>query len=371
LYPTRKQEQALFATLTTCRFLYNDALAERIEKYKKDKTSVSYVDQANKLADSKNDYQKQVHSQVLQDTLKRLDRSFKNFFDGLKKKTRVGFPRFKPEQRFNSFCYPQSGFRLTNGNKRISLSKIGDVKLKYSRTIVGAIKTCRIMRDVDQWFVVLTCESQRDIKRTNEAKPTIGVDVGIKSLAVLSDGTIVDNPRTLLNSQEKLAQEQRWLSRKIKGSNNRKKQRVKVAKVHRKIRRQRDDFLHKLSTKLVTNYSCIVFEDLNIKGMLKNHKLAKHISDASWNKLIQMTTYKAEEAGGQVKLVNPRYTSQNCSGCGERIPKTLADRTHICPKCGLVMDRDENAAKNICTAGGAGTYACGVLTTTDKVSLAS
>jgi len=104
--------------------------------------------------------------------------------------------------------------------------------------------------------------------------------------------------------------------------------------------------------------------------MLKNHKLAKHISDASWNKLIQMTTYKAEEAGGQVKLVNPRYTSQDCSGCGERIPKTLADRTHICPKCGLVMDRDENAAKNICTAGGAGTYACGVLTTTDKVSLA-
>jgi putative transposase len=354
LCPTPKQEKAMLATLTTCRFLYNNALAERIDKYKKDKTSVSYVDQANKLSDAKDEYQKQVHSQVLQDVLKRLDKSFKNFFDGLKKKVRVGFPRFKPEQRFNSFCYPQSGFRLTNDNKRITLSKIGDVKLKYSRPIEGEIKTCRIIRDVDQWFVVLTCDAKRDIKKTNETKPTIGIDVGIKSLAVLSDGTIIDNPRHLLKAQKNLAKQQRWLSRKIKGSNSKSEQRVKVAKVHRKIRRQRDDFLHKLSTQLVEKYGCIIFEDLNIKGMLKNHCLAKHISDASWNKLIQFTTYKAEEAGGSVKLVCPRYTSQDCSRCGERVPKTLADRTHICPKCGLVMDRDENAAKNICTVGSTG-----------------
>lgn len=354
IYPTPKQKQIMLNTLTTCRYLYNDALAERIEKYKQDKTSVSYVDQANTLGDNKNEYQKQVHSQVLQDVLKRLDRSFKNFFDGLKKKKHVGFPRFKPDQRFSSFCYPQSGFRLTNDCRRIRLSKIGDVRLKYSRPVKGQIKTCRIIRDIDQWFVVLTCDTQIDIKKTDISKPTIGIDVGIKSLATLSDGTVIDNPRTLVNSQKKLSRTQRWLSRKVKGSNNRNKQRIEVAKVHRKIRRQREDFLHKLSTQLVQKYGCIVFEDLNISGMLKNHCLAKHIADASWNKLIQLTTYKAECAGGSVKLVNPRYTSQNCSRCGERVPKTLADRTHVCPKCGLIMDRDKNAAINICTAGSAG-----------------
>ena len=357
LEPNKTQEAALERTLVTCRYLYNAALGERIDKYKADKTSVTYVQQANALSDKKNEWQVQVHSQVLQDVLKRLDKSFKNFFTGLKSKRRVGFPRFKNERRFKSFCYPQSGFKLLDNN-RIRLSKIGDVKLKLSRPIEGKIKTCAIVKDVDQWFVVLTCETTAVAPQKND-RPTIGVDVGISHFATMSDGSVIDNPRTLVKSQKKLAKVQKRLSRRVKGSKRRNKQRIKVAKVHRKIRRQRDDFLHKTSTALANKYGTIVFEDLNIAGMMKNHCLAKHIGDASWNKLIQLTTYKAESANGRVVLVDARGTSQRCSGCGEKVSKTLADRIHCCPHCGLVMDRDENAAVNIYTAGSAEIYAQG------------
>jgi len=368
LYPTRKQEKALQQTLTTCRMLYNNALEQRISTYKDSQESVTYCDQANALVTNKNDYQKQVYSQVLQDTLKRLDTSYGNFFRRVKekksgKKIKVGFPRFKPDQRYNSFCYPQSGFRLTNDCRRIKLSKIGDVRLIYSRPVEGKIKTCRVVRDVDQWFVVLTCEQEQS-QVTKSTNPTVGVDVGIKTFAVLSDGECMENPRHFKKSEQQLAKQQRRLSRKVKGSQNRDKQRTKVARVHRKIRRQREDFLHKVSRSLVENYGCIVFENLNIKGMLRNHKLAKHISDCAWRKLIEYTTYKAEEAGVEVRLVNPKNTTQICSGCGEVVPKTLADRIHCCPHCGLEVNRDLNAAINICSVGITQSYAYGDLTST-------
>lgn len=361
LNPTKGQERLLNQTLTTCRFLYNNSLAERIDKYKEDKISIKYVDQANALSKNKNEWQVQVHSQVLQNTLKRLDKTFKRFFEGLKKKRKVGYPRFKPEQRYRSFCYPQSGFRLTDENRRISLSKIGDVKIKYSRPIQGCIKTCSVVKDVDQWFVVLTCDiSVQEPKQSQN--PSIGIDVGIKSFATLSNGSVIDNPRILLSSQNKLARAQIKLSQKTKGSNNRVKQRTRVAKVHRKIKRQRDDFLHKVSTSLVTEYGHIVLEKLNISGMLKNHKLAKHIADVSWSRFATMIEYKAERAGVRFEQVDPKNTSQNCSGCGKKVSKTLAERTHCCPYCGLVMDRDENAAVNILNKSRVGTtrsYASG------------
>lgn len=356
IYPNNQQEQALISTLTTCRYLYNNALDQRIQHYKATKKSLSYEDQANWLVKNKNQYQKQVYSQVLQSTLKRLDKTFKNFFNGLKKKKRVGFPRFKNDQRFRSFCYSQSGFKLKS--QHIELSKIGDVRIKLSRPVEGIIKTCTIVRDIDQWFAVLACETTAYIGPQSKL-PTVGVDVGISKFATLSDGSVIDNPRTLKQYSKKLTKQQRILSRRKKGSNRRKKQRIKVAKVHRKIRRQREDFLHKTSNLLVRNYGTICFEDLNILGMLKNHNLAKHIADASWNKLIQFTEYKAESAGVRVVLVNPKNTTQNCSGCGEKVPKTLANRIHCCPHCGLEMDRDENAAVNINMAGSVKIYAQG------------
>ena len=351
LYPTAKQVLRLEETLTTCRYLYNHALGDRRDTYKTTQKGVSYVDQANALSKNKNDYQKQVHSQVLQDTLKRIDKSFQNFFRRCAekkagKKIKVGFPRFKPARRYNSFCYPQSGFKLSNDNSRISLSKIGDIKLIYSRPVEGQIKTCRILRDVDQWFVIITGETE-DKPFVPNGKPVVGIDVGIKTLAAISDGTHIDNPRILRKSEKKLHREQRRLSRKVKWSRNRNKQRIQVAIVHRKIRRQRTDHLHKLSTMLVNSYGHIVFEDLRIRNMVKNHKLAKHISDVSWGTLIEMTINKAASAGCIVEKVDPRNTSQNCSGCGKRVEKGLSERVHSCPHCGLVMDRDDNASLNI------------------------
>lgn len=211
---------------------------------------------------------------------------------------------------------------------------------------------------------MLTCEQEQS-QVSKSTNPTVGVDVGIKTFAVLSDGEFIENPRHFKKSEKKLSKEQRRLSRKVKKSKNRNKQRVKVARVHRKIRRQRKDFLHKVSKSLVENYGYIVFEKLNIRNMLRNHKLAKHISDASWGKLIEYTQYKAEEAGVEVKLVNPRNTSQNCSQCGKKVPKTLDVRMHKCPHCGLELDRDLNASYNILDrAGIVQSYAYGDLTST-------
>lgn len=352
IYPTQQQELTLDRTLITCRLLYNQMLGQRISKYKREHISLSYVDQANGLI--KNDYQKALHSQVCQDTIKRLDQSFRNFFRRVKerkagKKVKLGFPRFKSRNRFRSFCYPQSGFKIVDNH--IQLSKIGNIKLIYSRPTEGRIKTCRVLKDVDQWFVILTCECEDHIKFDN-GKPSIGIDVGIKTFAYLSDGTKIDNPRFLQKSSHKLRKEQRRLSRKVKGSKNRNKQRIRTARVHRKIRRQRIDFLHKTSTWLVNNYGTIVFEDLNIKGMLKNHKLAKAISDVSWKRLIVLTQNKAENAGSRVLLVCPKNTSQDCSRCGKKVPKALSERIHCCPHCGLEMDRDENASLNILSRAG-------------------
>jgi putative transposase len=346
MYPTKKQEESLLRTLTTCRYLYNNALAERINLYKENKTSVSYVNQANFLSKNKNEYQSKVHTQVLQDTLKRLDKSFKNLFRRVKNGEKAGFPRFKAENRFNSFCYPQSGFKITNDQKRIYLSKIGEIRIEYSREIAGKIKTCSVIKDAYHWYISITAETNPIVVKSTNPK-SVGIDLGIKAFAVLSDGQVIENPRHTRNSEKKLAKEQRRLSRKKKGSNNRKKQRLVVARTHRKIRNQRNDFLHKTSTNLVREYGKLIFENLNIKGMVRNHKLAKHISDCSWNRLIQLVQYKAEEAGVELALVNPRNTTQMCSGCGEIVPKDLSDRIHCCPHCGLVMDRDLNAAINI------------------------
>lgn len=355
LYPTKKQEKVLDTTLETCRRLYNSALEQRIKLYKEEKKSLSFFDQCKELTKFKDEYQKIVYTQVLRGSLSRLDKAFKAFFKGLKKKQHVGFPRFRSKNRYRSFYYPQLGFSITKDCKHINLAKIGCLKLKYSRSTEGKIKTCTILKDVDQWFVILCCEA--DINNPNQVliseqtklKPSVGIDVGLKIFAQLSDGTSIDNPRFFRKSEKKLKQNQRWLSRKKKGSKNRVKQRIKVAKIYRKIRRQREDFLHKVSTILARKYSTVCFEKLTIQNMLKNHKLAKSISDASWNKLITLTTYKAANAGGLVVLINPRGTSQTCSSCGYflKIKPTLSDRTFTCPVCHLTLDRDLNSALEI------------------------
>ncbi|MHC1611210.1 MAG: RNA-guided endonuclease InsQ/TnpB family protein [Candidatus Methanospirareceae archaeon] len=353
IYPSKEQEEKMEQWLNTSRHLYNKALAERKEAYERDKTYISYYDQANALKKAKKSDEslRAVHSQVLQDVLRRLDKAFQNFFRRVKNGEKPGYPRFKSKDRFNSFTFPQSGFDIREG--KLILSKIGAIKLTQHREIPkeGVIKTCAIKRDVDQWYVTFVVEVP-DVKTEKvRVKSAAGVDLGLNEIATLSTGEKVDNPRWLRKSEKKLAKEQRKLSRKKRGSNNRKKQKLIVAKVHRKIRNQRRDFHHKISKRLVADYDLIVFEDLKVKNMVKNHYLAKSISDAGWNELVSFVSYKAESAGKIVELINPNGTSQICSRCGVEVKKTSAVRMHKCPYCGLVIDRDENAALNILKRG--------------------
>lgn len=351
IYPNRNQEVKLNRTLDTCRHLYNDALEERRRQAELNNLCrdfgvfpwgkpewISYEDQANSLSDSKTTEQKEVFSQVLQDVLRRLEKSFKSFFRG------NGYPRFKGRNRYNTFTYPQKGFDLKDG--KLNLSKMGSIRIFQHREIEGTIKTCTIKKDVDQWYVVFTVEFEKQVEQV-PVYTMVGVDVGLKSLLTLSDEKQIVPPEFLRKSEDKLAKEQRKLSRKKRGSKNRNEQRIKVARVHRKIRNQRKDFAHKTSRELVNKYDLIAFENLNIRGMVQNHHLAKSISDAGWYQLQTFTEYKAEDAGKQCNFVVSNGTSQECNVCGNVEHLTLADRVFRCSRCGNIEDRDVNASKNI------------------------
>ena len=351
IYPTKNQEVILNRTLSTCRHLYNDSLSERKRESELNELKrsfgvfpwgkpewINYYDQAGNLTHTKTSYQKEVFSQVLQNVLKRVDRSFKNFFNGF------GYPRFQGRDRYNSFTYPQSGFSLKK--EKLNLSKIGAIKIILHREIEGKIKTCTIKKDIDQWYVTFSCEIDIPIISV-EIKTRTGIDVGLSSLITISNGTQIEPPEFLRASEKRLSREQIHLSKKKLRSKNRDNQRIIVAKVHRRIRNQRKDFNQKLSTNLVKKYDHIVFEDLQVQNMVQNHHLAKSILDAGWSQLINLTKSKAEYAGKIVEFVNPRNTSQNCSGCGKSVSKDLKVRVHSCPFCGLVLDRDHNAAINI------------------------
>jgi len=349
MYPNRQQEDQLEQTIDTCRRLYNLALADRKAAYETDGVSRSYEDQAAMLVAEKREGNfKGVFSQVLQDVLRRLDKAFKAFFRRVKVGEKPGYPRFKGAGWYKSFTYPQVGFKL-EGSK-ITLSKIGTIRIFKHREVEGKIKTCTIKKDLlGHWYAVLVTEIE-DVPAT-EPKTAIGVDVGLKSLITTSTGESIQYPRYYIQLEEKLASAQRSLSRKKKGSANRMKAKAKVAKISKRIQNLRDEFLNQISRKLVDSADVIIFENLNISGMLKNHHLAKHIQDHAWGKLIQVTRGKAEKAGKVVELVDARYTSQKCSQCGIMVPKTLAERTHACSNCGLEMDRDLNASLNIRTLG--------------------
>ena len=349
MYPNRQQEAQLDLNLETCRHLYNLALADRKYSYETEGISRTYEDQAAMLVVEKKDGNFTcVFSQVLQDVLRRLDKSFKAFFRRVKNGEKPGYPRFKGVGWYKSFTYPQVGFKLDCS--KLTLSKIGSIRIFKHREVEGKIKTCTIKKDLlGRWYAILVSEME-DVPQV-EPKVAIGVDVGLKNMVALSDGTAIQYPRYYVQAEKKLAVAQRELSRKKKGSINRQVAKTRVAKLHQKIQNHRDEFLHQVSRKLVDSADLIVFENLNISGMLKNHHLAKHIQDHAWGKLIQFTQSKAAKAGKVVELVDARYTSQKCSQCGIIVPKTLAERVHRCPNCGLEMDRDINASLNIRTLG--------------------
>jgi putative transposase len=340
LYPTKQQEYLMSSTIETCRRLYNSLLVERREDH------TNYYEQKRSLTGKRqhDKYLKSVHSQVLQDVVLRLDKAYQAYHARLTRK-----PTFKRRDRYNSFTYPQlGGFKVVG--QRLKLSMIGAVKVRMHRKIGGAPRTCTIIRDIDQWYACISAEVEPE-QELGEPRPAVGVDLGVQTLATLSDGATFPNLKALPKSVEKIKRLQQSLSRKKRNSKNRLKAKIALAKAWRKVRRQRDDVAHKVSHLLAEEYGTVVFEDLKIGRMVKNHSLASAILDATWGKLRQLTAYKAERRGRRVILVEPSGTSQVCSGCGEIVPKNLSVRTHICPRCGLVLDRDLNAARNILERG--------------------
>jgi len=398
--PTRKQEVLSNQTLSTCRHLYNDSLDERKKGYENGGWNVQYNDQQNYLPTLRNrndetgKYLREIYAQVLQNVIKRVDLAYQNFFRRVKnsktdsngKKEKPGFPRFKGYGRYDSFTFPQygNGCQITGKNKDIiKLSKIGDIKFIKHRNMGNQpylIKTVTIKKEIDKWFVIFAVETYTEIniptipKEISQDK-IVGIDVGLEKLATLSNGKIIEPPEYLRISEKKLDKYQRRLSRKKKyekiveinkriskgekvdkeiekkkikvNSKNREKQIIKVRKIHRKITNQRRNFSHEVSRTLVDNFDVIAFEKLNIQNMVKNHRLAKSISDASWYQIQMFTNYKAEWAGKKVVFVDPKNTSQLCSECGNKEHLELSDRIFKCSKCGLILDRDINAAINI------------------------
>jgi putative transposase len=337
--------------LELCRWTYNEILAFRKNAYEQEGKSVSYYDTKKLLPQWKETKPelKEVHSQVLQDVVKRVDLSFQAFFRRVKNGEKPGYPRFKGYGRYDSFTYTQSGFSLKSG--KLWLSKIGYIKIKLHRKIEGEIKRLNIRRTpTGKWFASFLVEAEPD-EHLPKTGLSIGVDVGLKSFITLSNGEHIDNPRFFVHEEKALAKAQRKLSKAEKRTHEQAKALKVVHRIHERIANRRDDFVQKLSLNLVKSYDLIAFEELNIEGMVKNHCLAKHIADAAWGKLIATTSDNAEWAGKRVVLVNPSNTSQICSGCGQMVQKDLSERVHRCPFCGLTLDRDHNAAINVLRLG--------------------
>jgi putative transposase len=332
-------------TLDLCRELYNASIQERRDADKMNGISLNYHAQAVQLPAIKKDRHdlSAIHSQVLQDVLRRSDKAFDNFFRRSKNGEKPGYPRFKSKDRYDSFTYPQSGFRL-EGDK-LHLSKIGSVRVRLSRPVEGTVKTCTIKRECDGWYVIFTVEPNQS-KYILKTGKTVGIDVGLETFAKFSDDGAIENPRFFRESEGELAKAQRKLATKRKSPGKRRAAKKIVAKVHRKIANRRKDFAHKGVNKLLKMYDGIGLEKLNVKG-LQQSNLAKSISDVAWTTFTSILQYKAAEAGRTVVFVDPRYTSQDCSRCGHRKKLTLADRIYHCDKCGLEIDRDLNAARNI------------------------
>ena len=353
IYPTKHQITTLLKQLDQCRWLYNHLLEMRKVAYDERGETLSLYDQQATFVALKDEHTalKQVHSQVLQNVAVRIDLGMKAFFRRVKAGDKPGYPRFRGKGRYNSLCYPQygNGAKLT-GNV-LYLSKIGTLKVVLHRPPQGEAKTvCISVSSTGKWYVTISCELPEPAPLPISSE-NVGIDVGLKEFAVLSDGRAISNPKFFGVDERMLAKLQRKRTKLEKGSTVWKKARKPVARLHERIGWRRGDFAHQHSRRIVNQYQVIAVEDLAVNRMVHNHCLAKSISDAAWSQFDSLLTYKAAWAGRQFVAVNPAYTSQNCSRCGHRQAMPLDVRVYTCPDCNLVLDRDHNAALNILALG--------------------
>ena len=349
LYPTKQQKTEMTKTLGTCRVLYNHLLHQRQWAYKYYGISLSYIDQQNDLPDLRDHcpVMTRVYSQVLQNVAKRVDLAFQAFFRRVKNGEKPGYPRFRGKDRYDSFTFPQSGFSLMGNVLR--LSGIGRVSVRVHRPVEGKIKTCTIMRNsCGEWYVCFSCDGVA-------AKPlpgnplVIGIDMGLTDFLTTSDSGVIANPKYGKQSAKRLAQAQKRLATQKAGTKPREKKKLVVAKTYKKVVNQRTDFFHKTANGLVAEYGVIFVEDLKPSGMTSYRAVNRTLYDTAWTGFLSILSNKAAEAGREFRKVSPAYTSQDCStpGCGHRQKMPLSVRVYACPKCGLVLPRDVNAARNI------------------------
>jgi putative transposase len=358
LRPNTEQARQLDFLLWQSRLVYNAALEQRLTTYQETGKGVNYGRQWLHFRDLRRenpDTLGQLNASSLQHLLRRLDKSFAAFFRRLKAGEKSGFPRFKSRSRFKSLEYTYGdGCKLRqdeHGRKSFYVQNVGEMRMGYHRAIpeVASLKHAVIKQVGEGWYVCLMLAVPDPVKKRTPTGQQVGIDVGLKSLAALSSGELIDNPRWLRENLTKLRGLQRHVSRQVKGSHRQRETYRQVARLHERIANQRADYLHQASHRLVAENDLIAIENLSLGFMNRNGRLSLSSHDAGFGLFRQMLEYKAEEAGAQVIAVNPSNTSQACSGCGLIVPKGLCVRVHVCPDCGLVLDRDVNAARNILT----------------------
>ena len=347
LYPTRQQAAALGTQVDEACRLYNAALDERRSAWRMHGISIRYLDQTNQLtAIRAAGHLGVANFSACQDVQRRVDKAFAAFFRRVKAGEKAGYPRFRSRTRYDSLCWPSWGDGCTlRPSGRLYVQGVGDLKVKWHRPLVGAVKTVTAKREAGHWYVCFSVEMPEP-EPLPASQLAVGIDVGLTSFAVLSDGSAVANPRHFRAAERRLRLAHRKLARRQRRSHRRHKARQEVARLYAHVRNQRRDFHHKTARTVVEHYGLIGVEDLNVKG-LAGSMLAKSVHDAGWSQFISILSSKAACAGRTVAKVNPAGTTQVCSACGTVVPKALAERWHSCPACGLSLGRDLNAARNI------------------------